>query len=124
MAQIDTVTAPLVIRFSGNREKVVARAFPHPRGLVYLDLFWHLSTPDKAAHLIEGELKGEGPWRLGDVRIRVLGCAATDPELQQQYIPWRDYLNEHADEYPPEAQIREIARKLGCRLERGNDGDI
>ncbi|WP_456372322.1 hypothetical protein [Thiolapillus sp.] len=114
MAQIDTVTAPLVIRFSPEEEKVVARAFTHPQGLVYLDLFWHQSSPDAAAHLIRGDLQGEGPWRIGDVRIRVLGCANTDPHLQEQFIPWRDYLNQHPDEYPPEAQIREIARRLGC----------
>ena len=114
MAQIDTVTAPLIIRFSQEEEKVVARAFSHPLGLVYLDLFWHRSTPNKAAHLIQGQLQGEGPWRVGDARIRVLGCASTDPHLQEQYIPWRDYLNQHPEDYPPEKQIREIARRLGC----------
>jgi hypothetical protein len=121
MAQIDTVTAPLVIRFSGNREKVVARAFPHPQGLVYLDLFWHLSTPDEAAHLIRGKLQGEGPWRVGDARIRILGCASTDPHLQEAYLPWRDYLNQHPEDYPPEAQIREIAQSLGCNIASRRD---
>ena len=114
MAQIDTVTAPLVIRFSEEEEKVVARAFSHPLGLVYLDLFWHESTPDQAAHLIRGKLQGEGPWRIGNARIRVLGCGATDPHLQEQYLPWRDFLNQYPDRYPPEAQIMEIARRLGC----------
>ena len=114
MAQIDTVTAPLVIRFSREEEKVVARAFSHPLGLVYLDLFWHQSTPDKAAHLIQGKLCGEGPWRVGEARIRVLGCANTDPHLQEQYLPWRDYLSQHPEEYPPEDQIRKIAKRLGC----------
>ncbi|WP_456444419.1 hypothetical protein [Thiolapillus sp.] len=114
MAHIDTVTAPLIIRFSQKEEKVVARAFPHPLGLVYLDLFWHLSTPDQAAHLIRGQLQGDGPWRVGDARIRILGCASTDPHLQEQYVPWRDYLSQHPENYPPEEQIREIARRLGC----------
>ncbi|WP_457673094.1 hypothetical protein [Thiolapillus sp.] len=115
MAQIDTVTAPLVIRFSPNEEKVVARAFSHPRGLVYFDLFWHLSTPDEAVHLIRGKLQGEGPWRVADARIRILGCAATDPHLQEQYLPWQAYLEQNPDRYPPEEQIRKIARRLGCR---------
>jgi hypothetical protein len=114
MAQIDTVTAPLVIRFSREEEKVVVRAFSHPLGLVYLDLFWHQSGPDEAAHLIRGNLRGEGPWRVGDARIRVLGCGNTDPHLQEQYLPWRNYLNRHPGEYPPEGQIREIAERLGC----------
>ncbi|WP_293648626.1 hypothetical protein [Thiolapillus sp.] len=114
MAELETVTAPLVVRFAAGDEKVVARAFPHPLGIVYLDLFWHLSRPDDAAHLIRGELRGNGPWRVGDASIRVLGCGTTDPLLQAEYIPWRDYLNEHPGEYPPEAQILTIARRLGC----------
>ena len=114
MAALETVTAPLIIRLSPEHEKVVARAFPHPQGVVFLDLFWHLSRPGDAAHLIRGELRGEGPWRVGEARIRLLGCANTDPGLQAEYIPWRDYLNEHSDEYPPEAQILAIARRLGC----------
>lgn len=116
MAGIETVTAPLVIRFSAHDEKVVARAFPHAQGVVYLDLFWNQSSPAEAAHLIQGALSGEGPWRVGEARIRVLGCKSTDPHLQEQYIPWRDYLNQHPREYPPEEQIREIALRLGCRV--------
>ncbi len=116
MALIETVTAPLVIRLSENEEKVIARAFPHPSGLVYFDLFWHQHSPQESAHLIHGKLRGEGPWRIGDARIRVLGCAATDPGLQTQYTPWRDYLNQNPEEYPPEEQIREIASRLGCLL--------
>jgi len=119
MASIDTVTAPLVIRFGDGMEKVVARAFPHPRGLVFLDLFWHLGRPDETAHLLEGELRGDGPWRVGDAVIRVLGCANTDPHLQEQFLPWKRYLEEHGDQYPPEEQIREIAVRLGCILESG-----
>ncbi|HIE55712.1 MAG TPA: hypothetical protein EYP90_11120, partial [Chromatiaceae bacterium] len=84
MAELDTITAPLVIRFRDNREKVVARAFPHPRGVLYLDLFWHLKKPREAAHLLEGELRGVGPWRIGNAVIRILGCANTDPHLQEQ----------------------------------------
>ncbi|RTZ72928.1 MAG: hypothetical protein DSZ00_07295 [Gammaproteobacteria bacterium] len=119
MARLETVTAPLVIRFSDGSEKVVSRAFPHPEGVVYLDLFWHLKSPVEAAHLLPGELSGEGPWRVGDVVIRVLGCANTDPHLQAQFLPWKEYLEQNGEAYPPEAQIHEIAAKLGCILESG-----
>ncbi len=114
MAHIDQVTAPLVIRFADGREKVVAACFPHPRGLLYLDLFWHQTSPDKAAHLIDGEFSGDGPWRVGDARIRVLGCHHTDPHLQDQFAPWQAYLQERGEEYPPRPQILEIARRLGA----------
>ena len=119
MAKLESVTAPLVLRLPDGREKVVCRAFPHPRGVVCLDLFWHLKTPTEAAHLLPGELRGDGPWCVGDTVIRVLGCANTDPHLQGQFLPWKAYLEEHGDRYPPEPQIREIARRLGCVLDSG-----
>jgi hypothetical protein len=116
MAALETVTAPLVIRFASGEEKVVARAFPHSKGVIYLELFWHLSNPAEAAHLIRGRLHGDGPWRVGDATIRVLGCAHTDPDLQEKFAAWRDYLNQHPDAYPPDPQIMDIARRLGSIL--------
>lgn len=116
MAAIETVTAPLVIRFSDDHEQVIAAAFPHPAGLLYLDLFWHLRKPDQAAHLLRGELRGDGPWRIGDAVIRVLGCHNTDPHLQDQFQPWNRYLEEQGDAYPPRGQILEVARRLGAEV--------
>lgn len=116
MARIEQVTAPLVIRFADGSEKVVAACFPHPLGLLYLDLFWHLNNPKQAAHLIRGELSGDGPWRVGEARIRLLGCHNTDPQLQDQFGPWRAYLEERSDEYPPQPQVLEIARRLGAQI--------
>lgn len=114
MVAIDRVSAPLVIRHADGSEQLVAACFPHPAGLLYLDPYWHLSTPERAAHLIRGELTGEGPWKVGGAVIRVLGCHNTDPELQQPFLAWQDYLREHPDDYPPAEQIRSIARRLGA----------
>lgn len=114
MPAIDTVTAPLVLCHPDGREQLVAACFTHPQGLLYLDLYWHRSTPRQAAHLVRGELRGEGPWRVGDVRVRTLGCPNTDPHLQDDFSAWQRYLDEHADGYPPRPQIVEIARKLGA----------
>lgn len=117
MAAIEQVTAPLVIRFVDGSEKVVAACFPHSLGLLYMDLFWHQSTPNQAVHLIRGELNGDGPWRIGDARIRLLGCHNTDPHLQDQFGPWQAYLQERGEEYPPRPQILAIARRLGATIE-------
>jgi hypothetical protein len=116
MARLETVTAPLVVRLPDGSERVVAACFPHPLGVLYLDLFWHQRSPNEAAHLLRGELNGEGPWRVGDAVIRTLGCQGTDPHLQPQFVPWRDYLAQHDDDYPPREQILEIARRLGARV--------
>lgn len=114
MAIIDQITAPLVLRNAEGKEKVIAACFQHPQGLLYLDLFWHQSSPDRAAHLLQGKLCGEGPWRIGDYRLRLLGCNHTDPHLQDEFGEWQNYLQNHGDEYPPRTQIIEIARRLGA----------
>lgn len=114
MADINQMTAPLVLRDPQGNERVIAAAFSHPLGLLCLDLFWHQSSPDQAAHLLRGELQGEGPWRIGDYRLRVLGCHNTDPHLADQFAAWNQYLQKHADEYPPRAQMMEIAARLGA----------
>ena len=117
MADLFTVTAPLALRHPDGSEQVIAACFPHPQGLLYLDCFWHLSTPDEAAHLIPGQLSGEGPWRIGEHRIRVLGCQHTDPHLAEPYARWTEYLEtEGRQAYPPPQQIRDIARRLGASI--------
>jgi hypothetical protein len=117
MADLFSVTAPLALRLADGREQVIAACFPHPLGLLYLDCFWHLSTPDQSAHLIRGELTGEGPWRIGDAVIRVLGCHNTDPGLAVPHARWQEYLETRGvEEYPPPEQIRDIARRLGASV--------
>jgi len=75
----------------------------------------HQSSPDKAAHLIKGELQGDGPWRIDDYRIRVLGCHNTDPHLADEFAQWNDYLAANPNSYPPRQQIEEIAERLGAK---------
>jgi hypothetical protein len=117
MADLFSVTAPLALRLPDGSSKLIAECFPHPEGLLYLDIFWHRSTPDQAAHLVRGELTGDGPWRIGDCVIRVLGCQGTDPDLQPAFTRWQDYLQRFGPtQYPPADQIREIARRLGAMV--------
>lgn len=117
MADLFSVTAPLALRHPDGSEQVIAACFAHPLGLLYLDCFWHLSTPGEAAHLIRGELRGDGPWRIGKHVIRVLGCQHTDPKLAEPYARWQGYLQgEGLGAYPPPEQIREIARRLGASV--------
>jgi hypothetical protein len=117
MADLFSVTAPLTLRCPNGTRKVIAACFPHPRGLLYLDLFWHRRTPREAAHLIDGELQGEGPWKIGGCVITVLGCHHTDPELAAPYAEWRAYLeSDEGVDYPGTEQIRAIARRLGAAV--------
>lgn len=116
MVNLFSVTVPLLIRLPTGDMHVMAERFPHPRGLVYFDLFWHLGNPHFGVHVVEGIIKGDGPWKIGDAVVRVLGCHGTDGELARQFDQWRMYLNEHADTYPKRPFIEAIARRLGARV--------
>lgn len=114
MADLFSVTAPLYIRLPEGRRFLIAELFPHPQGLIYFIPWWHQGKPGEAIHVVEGEIHGEGPWRIGDHLINVLGCQGSDPELANQFSEWQSYLSQAGDAYPPEGLIRAIARKMGA----------
>lgn len=114
MADLFSITAPLLIRLPDGAQHVMAERFPHPNGLVFFELFWNLRDPNETVHRVEGPLKGDGPWKVGDAVVRVLGCHGTDGVLARQFDQWRAYLTEHADTYPACAFIEAIARRLGA----------
>lgn len=114
MADLFSVTAPLLIRLPTGDMHVMAERFPHPQGLVYFDLFWHLGNPNKGVHFIDGIIKGDGPWKIGDAVVRVLGCHGTDGTLARRFDEWRQYITENADAYPPRPLIEAIARQYGA----------
>ena len=114
LVSIAQVPGLLVLRGPDGREKCIAEAFEHSLGLLYFDLFWHHTTPEKAAHIVKGVLSGDGPWRIGDFRIRNLGCHNTDPHLIDQSLEWKHYLQSDENDYPPKQQIFNIAKKMGA----------
>jgi hypothetical protein len=117
MADLFSVTAPLALRCPDGTRKVMAACFPHPLGLLYLDIFWHRRSPAEAAHLIRGDLRGEGPWKVGDCVISVLGCHHADPDLAAPFADWQAYLeSDRGTDYPPPEQIQAIARRLGASV--------
>lgn len=114
MADLFSVTAPLLIRLPTGDAHVMAERFRHPLGLLYFDLFWHLGNPHLGAQVVEGIVKGDGPWKIGDAVVRVLGCHGTDGALARRFDEWRTYITEHADAYPARAEIEAIARRHGA----------
>lgn len=114
MADLFTVSAPLVLRHPDGQEEVLAALFPHEDGLLYFQLYWHLGAPDECIHRIAGDVSGEGPWRIGDHRLRVLGCQGSDGELALVYDAWQAYLAQAQQDYPPPPLIAAIARRLGA----------
>lgn len=113
MTGLFRVTAPLVIRYPDGTRRVMAECFRHPRGILFFDLYWHRKDPGEAAHVVEGDILGEGPWRVGTCVVSVLGCHGSDSELAARYANWQHDL-EQADDYPPPPLVAAIARKLGA----------
>lgn len=87
--------------------------FRHAEGLLFFDVFWH-QHPQQSIHLIKGEYKGDGPWKIGNNVIHVLGCHGSDPELASLYAEWQFYLQTCGDEYPDANHIRAVAEEQGA----------
>ncbi len=117
MADLFSITAPLMMRNPQGKEQLLAELFPHPKGLIYFELYWHLGQPDETIHLVEGTLSGEGPWKIGDYVINVLGCHGTNADLATIYQQWQTYLHSAAADYPPAPLIAAIARRMGAIVE-------
>jgi hypothetical protein len=117
MADLFSVKSPLMIRLRSGEKRVMAERFAHPHGLLYFDLYWHLGDPAQTLHLVEGPIKGDGPWKVGEAVVRVLGCHGTDPELAAAFEDWRQYLEQNADDYPPPPLILAIARRHGAAVD-------
>jgi len=92
MAELFSVRAPLMIRSPHGGEKVIAELFPHPEGILFYEIFWDQLPGDQGLYLVRGAIKGEGPWKVGDYVINVLGCQGSQPELAADYGQWQLYL--------------------------------
>lgn len=113
MADLFTLKAPLAIRRGDGARQVMAEYFPLESGpgLVYFELYWHLQRPAALGiHRLVGDIRGDGPWKIGDNVISVLGCHGTDAELATSFAEWQSYLEQGAPGYPGRAAIQALAR--------------
>ena len=115
MADLFSMKAPLMIRFANGDKHIMAEYFRHPEGLLFFDVFWNQSD-DSAIHLVKGEYKGEGPWKVGDAVISVLGCHGSDPELASLFSEWQTFMQMAGEQYPSENDIRSMARDKGAEV--------
>ncbi len=113
MADLFTLTAPLLIRFPDGHSEVMVERFAHPCGLVYFRAFWDQCKPTDGIRRVEGELRGEGPWKIGAAVITVLGCHGSNPEQAVEYTDWQLHRKRLGDAYPDREALRELARRAG-----------
>jgi len=112
MADLFSITAPLLIRYPDNTRHVMVHCFPHPDGLVYFRAFWDQLPEGEDICMVGGDLRGEGPWKVGDAVITVLGCHGTHPEEAAEYADWQIHLEQLGTGYPSLGQLEGRAREI------------
>lgn len=89
MVELFSLIAPLLVRYPDGEQRLVAEKFTHSQGLIYVEPFW-LESESPVAYLLKGSIKGDGPWKVGDVIVRLLSCG--DTELSMEWAQWQQYL--------------------------------
>lgn len=116
MANLFEMQRPLAVTYGNGDKDVMVAYYRHPEGLVYLGTFWEKKAEGHKAVVLKGELKGEGPWRIADVVITLVGCQNTDADLAQMLAQWEFHVQSvGGDYYQPEA-IRSLAREYGALI--------
>lgn len=90
MAELLTVTSPLLVRYTNGEHRLVAETFKNPLGIIYAEPYW-LESKHPAAYLLKGEIRGDGPWKIDEVIVRLLSCA--DVDFKMQWAEWQQYLS-------------------------------
>ena len=113
MADLFSVKAPLLIRHPDGRMEVMVDRLPHADGLVYFCPFWDQLPAEVGMHYISGEVRGEGPWKVGDAVVTVLGCQGTHPQQAAEYAEWQSYREQLGDDYPDADELRQLVEAAG-----------
>jgi len=115
MPDIFTMTAPMVFHdHPHDRHLLIAEIFPAENGLVFFEPYWRDFPSAQVVHHVEGELKGEGPWKIGDATITVLSCG--EPELGMAWQDWQAHISQQADLYTDTTFKHELARNWGATI--------
>ncbi len=109
-----SMRSPLYIRYPNGEMRVIEQIFAHPQGVLYFELFWE-KDPTYSIHLIEGEIRGEGPWKVGECSFHVLGCNHTHPQLCEMHSFWQSELLTGPEKFRT-GEIPTIALEKGAIL--------
>lgn len=117
MADLFSMKTPLAIQFPDGSKKIMVSYFPHPQGLVFLEPFWNQKPEGQRLNLLTGTIKGDGPWKIENCVISVLGCHGTDAELANQFSDWQFYLQAEFESYPSD---EELARSVSEHIKNNS----
>ena len=122
MADLFSVTAPLAIRFRDSGEKqIMIERIPYNDGLMFLPVFW--TDTGVADALRYGPIVGDGPWKVGNAVVTVLGCHGTDAELASEFSCWQTRLVQLGEAYPEKSDIETQMKVHAARVANLAIGD-
>ncbi len=107
MADLFSVTAPLVIRFPNDEKIIMVERIAYDDGLLFLPTFWIETGIENALRFVGGPIKGDGPWKVGDAVVAVLACHGTDATVANDFSCWQSYLAQVSEQYPSSDEIKE-----------------
>ena len=113
MADLFSVTAPLLIRFADGSLDVMVERLRHEDGLVYFRPFWDRMLPEEGVRFVPGEVRGDGPWKVGDAVVTVLGCRGSHPEQASEFAAWQTHRDQLAADYPDREGLQRLAIEAG-----------
>lgn len=113
MADLFSVTAPLLIRYTDGTRHVMVERFAHPQGLLYFRTFRGLDDAASAMVLVEGEIRGDGPWKVGTAVVSVLGCHGSHPVEAAEFATWQLCREQAGAEFPDREALRQLAARAG-----------
>ena len=87
--------------------------FQHPDGILYFRPFWDQLHDGEGVQTVTGEIKGEGPWKVGDAVVTVLGCQGTNPEQAAEFADWKFHFEQRGEQYPTRDELQIIAVEKG-----------
>lgn len=104
--------SPLYIRYPNGEVRVIENLFEHPNGVLYFELFWE-KDPQYSIHIIEGDITGDGPWKVGDCSFHILGCNHTHPQMCEMHSFWQQELLQNPGQFRGN-EIVKIALEKGA----------
>ena len=124
MADLFSVTAPLAIRFRDSGEKqIMIERIPYNDGLMFLPVFWTDTGIADALRYVPGPIVGDGPWKVGNAVVTVLGCHGTDAELASEFSCWQTRLVQLGEAYPEKSDIETQMKVHASRVANLAIGD-
>lgn len=113
MADLFTLTVPLLIRYPDNTRHVMLGCFRQADGIAYVRPFWDELPAGEGVQTVSGDIRGEGPWKVGGAVVTVLGCQGTNPAEAAELADWKFQLEQRGAGYPTRMELEAIVRAQG-----------